>query len=110
VIAVAFVALAACGTLLRALLGRRLNQRFPTGTLIVNVTGSFALGLLHHASPAIATAVGTGGLGAYTTFSSFARDVVALADGGRRKSAVLYVVASVCLGVGAAGAGIALSG
>ena len=75
--------LAAAGALARALAGRRLNRALPVGTVLVNVSGSFALGLLAGAAPPVVTAVGTGGLGAYTTFSSFARDAVALAEDGR---------------------------
>jgi CrcB protein len=109
VIAAAFVALAAVGTLARAVLGRRLNRSFPAGTLLVNVTGSFALGLLHNAAPGALTALGTGGLGAYTTFSAFARDASILGGDRRWSAAVGYVAASVVLAVAAAGAGMALS-
>ena len=108
-IAVAFVALAAAGALARAVVGHRLNRAFPTGTLLVNVTGSFALGLLSGASPAVVTAVGTGGLGAYTTFSSFARDVVALVEERKWGSAATYVLATLVIGVAAAAAGVSLS-
>ena len=66
--------------LARAEAGRRWNRHdgLAVGTLIVNVTGSFLLGLLSNATPTTMTVVGVGGLGAYTTFSSFARDAVAL--------------------------------
>lgn len=50
-----------------------------------------------------------GGLGAHTTFSSFARDAVALADQFRPRLAALYVAASCALGIGAAAAGIAIA-
>lgn len=62
--------------------GRRWNRHdgFAAGTLIVNVTGSFLLGLLSNIAPPALTVVGVGGLGAFTTFSSIARDAVALAE------------------------------
>lgn len=107
--ALAFVALAAAGALARALIGRSLNRAFPTGTLLVNVTGAFALGLLSGVSPAVLTAAGTGGLGAYTTFSSLARDVIALAEERRWTATIAYVVATLVVGVAAAAAGVTLS-
>ena len=105
------LAMAAVGALARAEAGRRWNRPdgFPHGTLAVNVTGSFALGLLVDATPPFATVVGVGALGAYTTFSSFARDAVALAEAGRRRAATAYVLASCCGGTLAAALGIALA-
>jgi CrcB protein len=108
-IVLGFVVLAAAGALARWRIGHHLNRAFPTGTLLINVTGSFALGLLHNASPTVLTMVGTGGLGAFTTFSTFAHHTADLAGGGRRTAAVAYIAASVVLAVAAAGAGIAVS-
>jgi len=93
-VAVAFVVAAGAGALARAAIGRAVNGRFPWGTFAVNLTGSFALGLLVHASTFVATVVGTGALGAYTTYSSFARDVVDLWERQRRGPAAVYVVAT----------------
>ena len=72
--AAAFVATAIAGALARAEAGRRWNRHdgFAVGTLIVNVTGSFMLGLLSDMAPLTLTVLGVGGLGAFTTFSSFA--------------------------------------
>jgi fluoride exporter len=109
VIVIAFVLVAAAGAIGRALIGHRLNRAFPVGTLVINASGAFALGLLHGATPSVVTVVGTGGLGAYTTFSSFARDAVALADQREWARAVGYVVATLVAGVAAAVAGLALS-
>jgi CrcB protein len=109
---IAFVVAAALGALGRAEAGRRWNRHdgLAVGTFVVNVTGSFLLGLLAGVGPPVATVVGVGGLGAYTTFSSFARDAVALAE--RRRTALLavYVVATCLFGVAAAWAGVALAG
>jgi fluoride exporter len=92
------------------LAGRRLNRHagFPWGTLAVNVSGSFALGLVAGVAPPVLTVMGTAGLGAYTTFSSFARDAVALAEEGRTDLALAYVGSSCGLAVAAAWAGLAL--
>lgn len=110
--AVAFVAVAAVGALARAEAGRRWNHHdgLAVGTMVVNVTGSFLLGLLSELTPPALTILGVGGLGAYTTFSSFARDVVALAEQARLRLVALYVAASCALGIGAAAAGIAIAG
>lgn len=63
---------------------------FPFGTLIVNVTGSLALGLIAGlltlqevtSSEPLRLGLGVGFLGAYTTFSTFAVDTVMLAERG----------------------------
>jgi CrcB protein len=108
--AVAFVVAAATGALARAETGRRLNRSIPIGTLAVNVSGSFLLGLLATTAPPVLTVLGVGGLGALTTFSSFARDAVALAEDGRAYAAAAYVTVSVGLGIAAAALGVALTG
>lgn len=109
--AFAFVAAAAVGALARAEAGRRWNRHdgFAVGTLIVNVTGAFLLGLLSELAPPALTIVGVGGLGAYTTFSSFARDTVALVEEDRVGLAALYVGASCALGIAAASTGVAIA-
>lgn len=110
--AVAFAGLAAAGALARAEAGRRWNAHdgFPLGTLAVNVLGSFALGLLHEWSGPGLTVVGVGGLGAFTTVSSYARDVVALLEFKQAARAVAYVALTGGLGVGAAWVGMSLAG
>lgn len=107
--AVAFVLAAAVGALARAEAGRRWNRHggFPLGTLIVNVTGSLMLGLLSEVTPPALTVLGVAGLGAFTTFSSFARDAVALAETKRALLAAGYVATSCLLGIGAAAIGVA---
>ena len=109
--AIAFVVAAGAGALARAEIGRRWNRHdgFPLGTLIVNVTGSFLLGLLSGLTPPAVTVVGVAGLGAYTTFSSFARDAVALAETDKVALAMGYVALSCLLGVGAAAVGVAVA-
>lgn len=109
--AVAFVAAAMAGALARAEASRRWNRHdgLAGGTLIVNITGSFLLGLLSDAAPLTVTVVGVGGLGAFTTFSSFARDAVALVELRRIKAAAFYVGATCVLGLAAASAGVAIA-
>lgn len=109
--AIGFVVLAGCGTLARASIGRRLNRPgFATGTLLINGSGSLALGLLHGVAPPLATVLGTGLLGAFTTFSSFSRDAVALVEQGRHARAALYVVATCAVAVTGAWLGLVIAG
>ncbi len=106
----------ACGALLRyeveLHVRRRVGPHFPYGTLVINVTGAFALGLLtglaaHHGVPSdVVTVAGTGLLGAYTTFSTFTYDTVALAEQGRTSRAATNVAATLVAGLGAAALGI----
>ena len=76
------------------------------GTLLVNTVGSFALGWLVAAGPStsMVTVVGTGFLGALTTFSMLAIETVE-APRARRW---WIVAANVCLGIGAAFVGFAI--
>lgn len=108
---IAFVFAAGCGAVARALLGASLNQEdaVPWGTFVANVSGSFALGLLVGLDAPVVTVLGTGFLGAYTTLSSFVRDVVALQDRGRTTVAILYLLLTCGASVGAAAGGLALS-
>lgn len=110
--AVAFVVAAAAGAAARAEAGLRWNRHngAPVGTIIVNVTGSFLLGLLVISAPPALTVLGVAGLGAYTTFSSFARDTVALIETGQAALAAAYVGATLSLGIAAAAIGVAVAG
>ena len=110
--ALLFVIAAALGAIARAEAGHRWNRHdgFPYGTLVVNITGSLLLGLLANATSPLITVVGVGGLGTYTTFSSFARDAVALTETRRLRSALVYIAASTCGAIAAAALGIALVG
>ncbi len=92
-----------------------LGSGFPWGTLIVNVAGSFLLGVLVALLSAVWTPPGemrlflvTGFLGAFTTFSAFSLDVVSEFERGHNSLAILYVVASVVLSVLALLAGLRL--
>jgi len=89
-------------------------ERFPLGTLTVNVTGSFVLGLVTVAglSNEVALLVGTGACGSFTTFSSFSFDTVALWESGARLRAALTAglnLAGSLLAIGLAWALVALA-
>jgi CrcB protein len=121
---VLWVALAgACGAVARyvvhAAVERNAVSRFPFGTVVVNVSGSVALGflaglVLYHGLAADArTVVGTGFLGAYTTFSAFSYETFGLLREGPRVGlplALLNAFGSVVVGIAAATAGLALAG
>jgi fluoride exporter len=79
--------------------------QFPGGTLLVNVGGSFAMGLCAALLP-LATAVApssqrlffiTGVLGGFTTFSAFSLETIQLIERGEIPLALLYVLISVVL-------------
>ena len=89
---------------------------FPWGTLVVNATGSFVLGLLFAATteraifPAeIRGPVMIGFIGAYTTFSSFSYETFTLGRADRVVTAAVYVAVSVVGGILAALAGYLLA-
>ncbi len=95
------------------LAGLLLGAGFPYGTLIVNIVGSFAMGVLVEGMalawtiPAQARLFLTVGiLGAFTTFSTFSLDVAVLYERGRLELAAFYIVASVVCSVGALFAGL----
>lgn len=86
---------------------------FPYGTLIINLTGSLLLGLFMALTaeravidPRIRLLVATGFLGAYTTFSTFTYESVALLLKGAVVPGVLNALGSTALGLLAVGIGI----
>ena len=110
VTAIAFVVAAAAGSLARFAAQRRWSgRRIPVGTLVVNLAGSFLLGLIAAWAPPAVTVVGTAGLGALTTFSTFADEVVALWDRDRL-AAWTYLSLSLFGGVALAWTGLRLAG
>lgn len=87
----------------------------PWGTLVVNVTGAFAMGLLvawlvvrPGAHRLARPFVGVGLLGGWTTFSALAVEAVALGESGHVQVAVLYVAGTFLVGVLAVAAGVRL--
>lgn len=86
---------------------------FPCGTLLVNVIGSFLMGLLIAAMAQWVTLseemrgfLAVGFLGAFTTFSTFSLDAVSLYERGEIAQAGLYVGASVILSIAGLMAGL----
>ncbi len=109
-IAAAFLGLAMIGALVRAVVGDRGNTAsFPWGTLAVNVVGSFLLGLMATAGPDVVTTAGVGGLGSFTTFSTFSHEWVSMGKAGARRELVAYLTVTVVASVGAAWLGIELA-
>jgi CrcB protein len=79
---------------------------FPWATLVINVSGSFILGVLFAVlversagSPTMRVALTTGLLGAYTTFSTFSLETFRLFEDGATGSALANIGLSVCLGL-----------
>lgn len=93
----------------------RTGGAFPWGTLTVNVTGCLALGIVaglglyHDLSGTVRTVVGTGALGAYTTFSTVTFETVRLAEEGAVDEAVRNTAANLLAGLAAVAAGLALT-
>lgn len=85
------------------------GSRFPWGTLIVNVTGSFLLGVLTGAltETTILAVAGAGLLGGYTTFSAVNAAAATLILAGRVRAAVLSILGNAAGAVAAAAAGLA---
>ncbi|AXL11087.1 CrcB family protein [Microbacterium foliorum] len=84
------------------------GRRFPWGIFVVNLTGSFALGVVTAALPDQAFLLGAGLLGGYTTFSTAMLDTVALWRDGERGASAFNAVGMLLLGLLAAGLGLAL--
>jgi CrcB protein len=94
---------------------RMLGTGFPYATLLINISGSFIMGLVAayfafkgDASQHWRLFLTTGILGGYTTFSAFSLDVALLYERGEVGLAALYVVASVALSIAGLFAGLAL--
>jgi fluoride exporter len=116
---IAFLVAAAIGAPARYLLDGFVQDRtggaFPWGTFVVNVSGCLVLGTItglgmyHGLDAATRVVVGTGGMGAYTTFSTFSFETVRLAEDGALNDALRNVVASLIVGLAAASVGLALT-
>lgn len=94
-------------------LGKRAGGSFPWATLLVNVVGSFILGLLAGSAERIPETIynvlGTGFCGAFTTFSTFGYETVSLVGSKRYIEAFIYVIISLVLGLAGAWAGLAIT-
>jgi fluoride exporter len=92
----------------------RVETDFPLGTFLINVSGSFVLGLLTgldlagHMPVVVKALVGTGFCGAYTTFSTWSFETVRLLEDGEYLEAFTNAIGSVVVGLLAAAGGMAL--
>ncbi len=105
----------AVGSAMRYLVWRAMGSSpgFPWATILVNVTGSFALGFLAgfyagRVGPTMRLALFFGFFGGYTTFSTFTAETVVLARTGSTGSSFLNVAVSLVVGLTAAYIGILL--
>jgi CrcB protein len=102
----------AIGAVLRHYVDMRLqHDRFPAGTLGVNVIGSFVLGLVVFIGLPDDTAllIGTGACGSFTTYSSFSVQTVRLCETGDKLRGAIYAggTLGLCLGAASLAAGLA---
>jgi CrcB protein len=87
----------------------------PLGTFVVNISGSFVLGLvtglaLHHGlSNNLDMVLGTGFAGGYTTWSTLMVETATLTDDSRHTHAFITVAGSLAAGLAAAAAGLSLA-
>ncbi len=107
------------GSILRYMIslfiGRHVPVVFPLGTLLVNISGCFLIGIFYSLStkytgfdPEWRLFLITGICGGYTTFSTFSYDGLILLKQGSTISFLLYAVGSVVLGLLATFAGVAM--
>jgi CrcB protein len=94
---------------------RTLGTVFPYSTLLINITGSFIMGLAAayfafkgDASQHWRLFMTTGILGGYTTFSAFSLDAALLYERGEIGLAAVYVIASVVISIAGLFAGLAI--
>ncbi len=110
----------AVGALTRYLIGRffaeRVSSQFPLGTLIINISGAFLIGLLaglvgrHVVSAYVQLVAATGFLGGYTTFSTMQWESVQLIRAGSTSQGLLYLGSTFALGLLVAAGGWILGG
>ena len=99
-----------------SLIMTRFGGKFPLGTLVINVTGSFLIGFLmtimterFHLDPIWRLLLVVGFLGGYTTFSSFEWETYTAVREGALWTGMLNVVSSVTLGYVAVWLGVILA-
>jgi CrcB protein len=84
----------------------------PVGILLINVLGSFGLGMFTHfhlANDTIVTIISTGFFGGFTTFSTFSVEAVQLIIDRKEKEAAVYVLLSIAGSAAAFWAGVSIS-
>lgn len=93
---------------------RLMGHGFPYATMVVNILGSFLMGVLvvvlaQKSGTRFAPFVMTGVLGGFTTFSAFSLDAAKLYEAGQLGAAAGYVIGSVVLALAAIFAGMAFA-
>ncbi len=83
---------------------------FPIATLVVNVCGGFLAGIVVTKVPQFKPILLAGFLGGFTTFSAFSLECLAMVQNQQILNAAAYILASVCLSIGAAWLGCVVSG
>lgn len=93
--------------LVDAAISPRAGGRLPWGTMVVNLTGAFALGVVTGLALRHGTSLlfGTALLGSYTTFSTWMLETLLLTEDGRHTSAAVNVLAQTAAGIVLAAAG-----
>lgn len=91
-----------------------ISSHLPFATFLINVTGSFLLGLVagltqRQPNPSLTLFFAVGFCGSYTTFSTFSLEILNLWSTGNQPLAVSYALASVFLGVAGAWLGMTLT-
>jgi fluoride exporter len=93
--------------------GRWLGTAFPWSTLLINIIGSFLIGVFAESfalqwdtSQSTRVFLVVGICGGYTTFSTFSLDIVTLLNRGEATLALTYVLASVAIGLAGLYAGL----
>ena len=94
-------------------IGEKMGTRFPYGTFVINITGSFLIGLVFSLlqaktqwSPNWRYLIPIGFIGGYTTFSSFEFETLRSVQDGQFGLGLLYVGLSVCVGFVAVWGGV----
>lgn len=106
---------AVCRYVTDQVISHRHDSVFPVGTFTINVVGSFVLGLstglaAHHGlSTTAAAVIGSGFCAGFTTFSTWMWETIALAETGAALEASINAVASLVVGLAAAGLGLWLA-
>lgn len=98
------------GAAARFIMGNLISNRtqkvypFPIGTWVINITGSFLLGLItqlylsNHIGESLLLFGGVGFCGAFTTFSTFGYETITLIQSNKIKLAIIYVLSSIIVG------------
>lgn len=107
----AVVLIGGAGSVLRFVVdgavGNRLGRDFPFGTLVINASGAFVLGLLSGAavSDHAGLLAGTAAVGSYTTFSTWLLETQRLDEERQHVSAAANIAVSLAVGIAAAALG-----